>query len=60
MTPVEYHPVNVLKTMIPAKRLSFMQSHKGLYIDIRIHAFDVGVCVMIDVMLDLPVIGIAT
>ena len=57
---IEYHPVNVLESVIPPPGLTFMQPHKWPDIYVRIHSFHIGVSMVIDVVFDAPVVGIPT
>jgi hypothetical protein len=57
---VEKHPIHMLKPVKPIPGLTLVETHKGFHIDIRIHPFDIGKGMVIDIVLDLPEVGIST
>src|SRR5690606_25942628 len=56
---VQHYPVDMLKSVIYTSRLPLVQAHEWLHIDIRVHAFNIGVRMMINVVFDFPVITIS-
>src|SRR5690606_1180776 len=57
---VEDYPIEMLEPVKPIARLMFMEAHQGTYFDISIMTFDVRVGMVIDIMLYLPEMRIAS
>ena len=49
----------MLEPVILAPRLGCMQSHKWLSINIGVHALNIGIGMMVDVVLNFPVVCVA-
>src|SRR5260221_1997017 len=57
---VQEDPIHMLKPVKPIPRLTFVESHKGFHINIRIHPFDIGIGMVVDIVFYLPKVRVAS